>query len=104
MCRWPDGQNPWSSLDLNFVAQARNLKQRLGETDPSRITDFDKLRSNQGNPCRRAHIVFTLATSAQPPVLANACHQPHEERASAGWHCFVVRYDILPANKSIGDL
>ena len=46
MSRWPDGQNPWSSLDLDFVSQTRNLKQRLGEADPPRVADFDQLRSN----------------------------------------------------------
>jgi len=46
MGRWPDGQNSWSSLDLDFVSQPRNLKQRLGEADPPRVADFDQLRSN----------------------------------------------------------
>jgi hypothetical protein len=46
MSRGPDGQNPWSCLNLDFVSQPRNLRQRLGETDPSRITDFDQLCSN----------------------------------------------------------
>ena len=43
MSRGPDGQNPWSCFDLDFVSQPRNLKQGLGEADPSRITDFDQL-------------------------------------------------------------
>ncbi len=46
MSRWPDGQNPWSSIDLDFVSQPRNLKQRLGDADPPRVADFDQLRSN----------------------------------------------------------
>ena len=64
MSRWPDGQNPWSSLDLDFVSQPRNLKQRLGEADPPRIADFDQLRSNHDKPRVRAHIVATLAAFA----------------------------------------
>ncbi len=35
MGSWPDGQNPWSGLDLDLVSQPRNLKQRLCEADPS---------------------------------------------------------------------
>jgi|GEM_PF-6379887 hypothetical protein len=46
MSRWPDGQNPWSRLDLDVVSQPRDLKQRLGKTDPSRVADFDQLCSN----------------------------------------------------------
>ena len=64
MSRWPDGQNPWSSFDLDFVSQTRNLKQRLGEADPPRIADFDQLRSNHDKPRVRAHIVATLAAFA----------------------------------------
>ena len=46
MSRWPDGQNPWSRLNFDFVSQPRNLKQRLGEANPSRVADFDQLCSN----------------------------------------------------------
>ncbi len=52
MSRWPDGQNPWRRLDLDFASQPRNLKQRFCETDPSRVADFDKLRSNHGHSLR----------------------------------------------------
>ena len=47
MGSWPDGQNPWSGLDLDLVSQPRNLKQRLCEADPSRVANFDQLRPNQ---------------------------------------------------------
>jgi len=50
MGRWPDGQNPWSSLDLDFVNQPRNLKQRLGQADPPRVADFYQLGSNHDQP------------------------------------------------------
>ncbi len=46
MSRWPDGQKPWSCLNLDVVNQPRNLKQRLGKTDPSRVADFDQLCAN----------------------------------------------------------
>ncbi|CAK6686496.1 hypothetical protein IFHNHDMJ_00011 [Synechococcus sp. CBW1107] len=46
MSGWPDGQNPWSRFDLDFVSEPRNLKQWLGEADPSRVADFDQLRSH----------------------------------------------------------
>jgi hypothetical protein len=67
MYRWPDGQNPWSSLDLDFVSQPRNLKQRLGETDPSRIADFDQLRSNHGHTLHACpHCSHACDFSASP--------------------------------------
>ena len=49
MSRRPDGQNPWSRLDFDFVSQPRNLKQRLGKTDPSRVADFYQLCPNHGH-------------------------------------------------------
>ncbi len=65
MGRWPDGQNPWSSLDLDFVSQPRNLKQWLGETDPSRIADFDQLRSNHGHTLQTcSHCSYACGFSA----------------------------------------
>ena len=85
MSRWPDGQNPWSSLDLDFVSQPRNLKQRLGEADPPRIADFDQLRSNHDKPRVRAHIVATLAAFA----LSLAWLTP---RSEAGKDCSIGKY------------
>jgi hypothetical protein len=67
MGRWPDGKNPWSSLDLDFVSQPCNLKQRLGETDPSRIDYFDQLRSNHGHTpqtCSRCNHAFDFGASS----------------------------------------
>jgi hypothetical protein len=46
MGRWLDPQKPWSRLNLDFVSQPGDLKQWLGETDPSGITDLDQLCSN----------------------------------------------------------
>ena len=66
MGRWPDGQNSWSSLDLDFVSQPRNLKQRLGKADPPRVADFDQLGSNHDQPpktCSHCSHVGSLRVS-----------------------------------------
>jgi hypothetical protein len=41
--RWSDCQHTRCSLNFNFIRQPRDLQQRLGETDPSGVTDFDQL-------------------------------------------------------------
>jgi len=73
---WADGlmaSPPWSRLNLDFVIQTSNLKQRFGQTDPSRVDDSDQLRSNQGQNlqvclhCRNARDLRAF------PALANAC-------------------------------
>ena len=67
MSRGPDGQNPWSCLDFNFVSQPRNLKQGLGKADPSRITDFDQPRSNHGHTLQTClHCSHACDFSASP--------------------------------------
>ena len=76
MSRWPDGQNPWSSLDLDFVSQPRNLKQRLGEAYPSRVADFDQPRSNHDhNRQTCSHCSHVGNDRASPALANNAIHQ-----------------------------
>ena len=72
MSRWPDGQNPWSCLDLDFVSQARNLQQRLGEAYPSRVADFDQLRSNHDHTRQTCSHCSHVGSHRASPALANA--------------------------------
>jgi hypothetical protein len=78
MSRWPDGQNPWSGLDLDLISQPGNFKQRFGEADPSRVADFDQLRSNHHQPRRRNHIVGTPTLLC---VLLARTNAPDQKRA-----------------------
>lgn len=49
MCRGSDRQHARRSLNFDLISKPRNLKQRLRETDASRVPNFHKLRPNHGD-------------------------------------------------------
>ena len=63
MSKGPDGQNPWSCLDLDFVRQRRNLKQRLAMRIPLELTILTSF-ARTTTLHRRNNIVKFLRLSA----------------------------------------
>lgn len=64
MSKGPDGQNPWSCLDLDFVRQRRNLKQRLAMRIPLELTILTSFSRTTTTLHRRNNIVKFLRFSA----------------------------------------
>jgi hypothetical protein len=46
MGQWRDCQNRWRRHNLDFISQSRDLKEWLGEADPSAIAYLDQAGSN----------------------------------------------------------